>query len=199
MGFFVFLCHNAAPKPYAITSVSNIRSFEIQENQDRKGHKGFLKFQKSFIAFRWPEKCSHIFTKCVQFFQDPVKAPNEHSVMAEHYKTLHICKARNLASSAQSYFAVVAGNSLLADYASLNVVFFQASSKLEFRWSKDGWRGLSAIPKWSLCPTSCCNRSLFCWLRPCAVGFPLSSGSICHYLLLKPSMEKQVGPLQHPE
>lgn len=60
---------------------------------------------------------------CVQFFQDPVKALSELSVMAEHYKALHICKAGNLASSAQSYFAFTCGNSLLADYASLNVDF----------------------------------------------------------------------------
>lgn len=133
--FLVFLCHNAAPKTYAVSSVSNIRGFEIQENQDRRGHE---RFQRSFIAFTWPQKCSLIFTKCVQFFQDPVKAPNELSVMTEHCKALHVCKVGNLASSAQSYFAFVGGNSLLADYASLNVVFFQASNMLEFRCNKDG-------------------------------------------------------------
>lgn len=99
-GFFAFLCHNAVPKPYVVASVSNMRSSEIQENQDRSGHEGFLEFQKSFIAFRRPEKCFPVFTKCVQFFQDPVKSPNELCVMAEHYKALHISKAGNLADSA---------------------------------------------------------------------------------------------------
>lgn len=135
----MFLCHNTAPKPYAVASVSDIRSFEIQENQDRRGPEGFLKFQKSFIAFRWPEKCSPIFTKCVQFFQDPVKAPNELFVMAEQYKALHICKAGNLAGSAQSYFAFVGRNTLLGDYASLNVFFSskqQVRIEMQQRWSE---------------------------------------------------------------
>jgi len=74
----------------------------------------------------------------VQLCQDPVKAPHELSVMAEHYKALHMSKAGNLAGFAQSCFAFVAGNSLLADYTSPNVFFFQAGHKLEFRCNKVG-------------------------------------------------------------
>lgn len=79
--FFVYLCRNAVPKPCAVASLSSIRNLEIQENQDKRGHKGFLKFQKILIAFRWSEKYSPISTRYVEFFQDPVVPSNVLSVM----------------------------------------------------------------------------------------------------------------------
>lgn len=54
----------------------------------------------------------------VEFFWDPVEVPNVLSVMAEPYRILHICKAGIFAGFAQSYFAFVDGNPILADYAS---------------------------------------------------------------------------------
>lgn len=47
-GFFCCSCAIMLPP----TSVSNIRGFEVQETRYRKGCEGFLKFQKSSIAFR---------------------------------------------------------------------------------------------------------------------------------------------------
>lgn len=174
--FFVYLCHNAVPKPHAVAYLSSIRNFEIRENQGKRGHEGFLKFQKSFVAFRWPEKYSPISTKCVEFFQDPVEALNVPPVMAEPYRTLHICKAGSLAGFAQCYFAFVDGNSILADYASLLVwLFFLACNMLELDLAKMV-REVCQLFQDHLCSTSCCNHSLFCWLRSCAVGFPTSSG-----------------------
>lgn len=64
----------------------------------------------------------------MRFFQDSVKAPNELSVVAEHYNALHICKAGNLARPTQSDFAFVGGNSFLADYASLNTFCFKQAT-----------------------------------------------------------------------
>lgn len=74
----------------------------------------------------------------MEFFQDPVEALNVLPVMAEPYRTLHICKAGSLAGFAQSYFAFVDGNSILADYASLLVWVFFNMQHVGIRFSQDG-------------------------------------------------------------
>lgn len=76
--------------------------------------------------------------------------------MTEPYRSLHVCKAGNLAGFAQSYFAFVDRNFILADHASLLCFclvgwffclvwfgldfwgFFLACSMLEYKFSQDG-------------------------------------------------------------
>lgn len=83
------------------------------------------------------------FSRSVYSFSRILEKPqNELSVMVEHYEALHICKAGNLASSAQFYFYLWKFPPCWLCFSEC-CLFFQASNKLEFRCNKDCQRDLS--------------------------------------------------------